>query len=66
MLIRQEFIESINSHISDIYFKITNKGPLSVRFKSEYLNKTKEQLLNIFQNNIFFFHYIDKDTQRET
>ena len=52
MLIRQEFIESINSHISDIYFKITNKGPLSVRFKSEYLNKTKEQLLNMYQKNI--------------
>lgn len=52
MLIRKEFIENINSYIDDIYFKITGKGPLSVRFKSEYLNKTKEQLLNLYQKNI--------------
>lgn len=52
MLIRKEFIENINSYIDDIYFKITGKGPLSVRFKSEYLNKTKEQILKLYQKNI--------------
>lgn len=52
MLIRQEFINNINSYIKDIYFKITGKGPLSVHFKSEYLNKTKEQLLKLYQKNI--------------
>ena len=36
MLIRSEFINNINSYISDIYFKITGKGPLSINYKSEY------------------------------
>lgn len=52
MLIREEFINNINSYISDIYQKITGKGPLSVRYKSEYLNKNKEQLLKMYQKNI--------------
>lgn len=52
MLIRKEFIANINFYIGDIYFKITGKGPLSVHYKSEYLNKTKEQLLKLYQKNI--------------
>ncbi|MBE6154763.1 MAG: DNA replication/repair protein RecF [Firmicutes bacterium] len=52
MLIRSEFIENINSYISDIYFKITGKGPLSINYKSEYKGKTKEQLLSMYEKNI--------------
>jgi len=52
MLIRREFINNINSYVSDIYLKITGKGPLSVRYKSEYLNKNKEQLIKMYQKNI--------------
>lgn len=52
MLIRSEFINNINSYISDIYYEITGKGPLSIRYKSEFLGKTKEQILKIYQKNI--------------
>ena len=52
MLIRSEFINNINSYISDIYYKITGKGPLSINYKSEYKNKTKEQLMNMYEKNI--------------
>jgi DNA replication and repair protein RecF len=50
--IREEFINNINSYISDIYFKITGKGPLVVRYKSEFLGKSKDQLLKMFDKNI--------------
>ncbi len=51
MLIRQEFINNINSYIEDIYYEITKKGKLKIKYKSEYLNKTKEQLLHMYQKN---------------
>jgi len=51
MWIRRDFINNINSYISDIYFKITKKGLLKVHYKSEYSNKTKEQLLNMYEKN---------------
>ncbi len=50
--IRKKFIENINTYISDIYFSITNKGQLSLNYKSEFKNKTKEQLLKIYAKNI--------------
>lgn len=50
--IREDFINNINSYIADIYFKITKKGSLSVLFKSEYLHKSKEQLLKLYEKNI--------------
>lgn len=52
MSIREEFINNINSYISDIYFEITGKGPLSIHYKSEFLGKNKEQLLKLYQKNI--------------
>ncbi len=52
MLIRDEFINNINKYISDIYFKITKKGTLSVNYKSEFKGKTKENLLKMYQKNI--------------
>ncbi len=50
--IRQNFILDINKYISDYYYKITNKGVLFLNFKSEYKNKTKEQILNMYAKNI--------------
>ncbi|MCX4254452.1 MAG: DNA replication/repair protein RecF [Bacilli bacterium] len=50
--IREEFINNINSYISDIYYKITQKGHLSINYKSEYKGKKKEQLLNMYAKNI--------------
>ena len=45
MLIREEFINNINSYISDIYYKITHKGSLKLIYKSEFIGKNKEVLL---------------------
>ena len=52
MKIREEFIENINSYISDIYTQITHKGTLKVIYKSEFLKKSKETLQKMFEKNI--------------
>ena len=52
MLIRDEFINNINSYISDIYYEITHKGSLKLVYKSEFKAKTKEMLLKMFEKNI--------------
>ena len=50
--IRQSFINDINKYISDYYYKITQKGTLTLKYKSEFNAKTKEQILNMYQKNI--------------
>ena len=52
MWIRTEFINNINSYISDIYYEITHKGTLKVVYKSEFINKSKESILKMFEKNI--------------
>ena len=52
MLIREEFINNINSYISDIYYEITHKGTLEVVYKSEFMGKQKETILKMFAKNI--------------
>ena len=52
MLIRDEFINNINSYISDIYYDITKKGNLKITYKSEFKGKTKENILKMFEKNI--------------
>lgn len=52
MLIREEFINNINTHISDLYYQITGKGQLSIKYKSEFLGKNKEQLQKMYNKNI--------------
>lgn len=52
MWIREDFINNINSYISDIYYEITHKGTLKVVYKSEFLEKNKEDLLKMFEKNI--------------
>lgn len=51
MKIRKSFINEINSYISDIYYKITHKGHLSVNYKSEFMGKSKLELLNMYKKN---------------
>jgi len=51
MEIRKSFINEINSYISDIYYKITHKGHLSVNYKSEFMGKSKLELLNMYKKN---------------
>ncbi len=50
--IRRDFITKINTYIKDIYYKITNKGDLVIKYKSEFSGKNKDQLLNMYQKNI--------------
>ncbi len=49
---RSNFIVTINSYIADIYQAITHKGILSIKYKSEFLNKNSDQLLNLYTKNI--------------
>ncbi len=50
--IREYFIHQINEYIGEYYLKITNKGPLTLKFKSEFKNKTKAQLQKMYTENI--------------
>ena len=49
---RKNYIESINNYIGDIYYSITQKGFLSLNYKSEFKNKKPEQILNMYSKNI--------------
>lgn len=46
---RQEFIDEINEYIGKIYKNIFGSGILSVKYVSDYNNKSKEDLLNKYQ-----------------
>lgn len=50
--IRKDFINNLNPYIKDIYYKITKKGELKINYKSEFKDKTKEQLENMYNKNI--------------
>ena len=52
MWIREDFINNINSYISDIYYEITHKGTLKVVYKSEFAGKNKDHILKMFEKNI--------------
>lgn len=52
MWIREEFINNINSYISDIYYEITHKGTLKIIYKSEFKGKNKETIVKMFEKNI--------------
>lgn len=49
--IRDKFITEINSYIEDIYYKITHKGHLKLKYKSEFLGKNKDGLLHMYAKN---------------
>ena len=50
--LRKNFISLMNSNLSSIYEKIMEKGILKVNYKSDFENKTKEQLLKIYKKNL--------------
>ncbi len=52
MIKRKNFIDNINSYISDIYYQITHKGNLKIVYKSEFKDKNVENLIKMFNKNI--------------
>lgn len=49
--IRKEYIELINEHITDIYQNIFEYGNLSVKYKSDYLNKDNKKVMEEYRKN---------------
>ncbi len=49
---RKRIIDLINLKIGDYYKKITKNDKLKINYKSDYENKTKDQLINLYQKNI--------------
>ncbi|MBQ3021584.1 MAG: DNA replication/repair protein RecF [Bacilli bacterium] len=52
---RKKFINNINDIISNIYNKLGGKGKLFIKYKSDYDDLDKEEILKIYNK------YIDKD-----
>ncbi len=50
-LIRKEYIDKINSYISDIYRNIFEYGELKINYKSIYTNKSMDKMLEMYQKN---------------
>ncbi|NMA50770.1 MAG: DNA replication/repair protein RecF [Mollicutes bacterium] len=50
--IRENYIEMINSNISQIYKNIFGYGELTVKYESFYNNKTKEELIAFYKKNL--------------
>jgi len=50
--IREDFINEINSYIEDIYFKITHKGHLKLKYKSDFKGKSASTLRAMYHKNI--------------
>ena len=48
---RKEFIDDISIYITDIYKSITNLDDLKLVYKSDYLNKTKEEILKAYKRS---------------
>jgi len=46
---RRRYIDLINSHISDLYYQIANKGLLEVKYISDYKNKSREDILKDYR-----------------
>lgn len=49
---RQEFLSQINQHINVLYEKITGIQGLEIRYYSDYSEKSREQLLKMYQNSL--------------
>ena len=48
---RNDFINSINNYITDIYGSIFNNNTLKIKYISSYKNKTKEEILEMYKKN---------------
>ena len=49
---RKQFIDDISEYISNIYENITNKSDLKLVYKSDFLNKTKEEILKSYKRSV--------------
>lgn len=49
---RKNYIALINEQIASIYEKIVGKGNLQVKYSSDYANKSKEDLLEMYKKNL--------------
>ena len=49
---RKNIISSISEKIQSIFFDIMKKGSLKIKYVSDYDNKTKEEILNIYKKNL--------------
>lgn len=49
---REKYISIMNSFIGSIYESIVGCGTLKVKYNSDYKEKTKEEILNIYQKNL--------------
>lgn len=49
---RAEFINNISKYIEDNYKKIAKKDGLNLVYKSDFINKTKEELLKIYKREL--------------
>ena len=49
---RNDFINSINKHINDLFFKITNSSELIVKYISDFNDITKEKILESYKQSL--------------
>lgn len=49
---REEYIALINKYIEEIYLKIATSGKLKVNYISDFKNKSKEELLRLYNKNL--------------
>ena len=47
--IRKDYIDEINDYLSKVFFKITKKESLKIKYVSNYENKTKEELIKQYK-----------------
>lgn len=50
--IREKYINLINHYIGDIYLNISGSGILKIVYTSDFSNKTREELINIYNKNL--------------
>ena len=49
--LRKEFVENINEYINDYYQDIFNSGNLLIKYVSDYNNKNKEEIVEMYNKN---------------
>jgi len=49
---RKKYIELINQYILKIYKKIAINGELKIKYTSDFLNKTKEELISMYNKSL--------------
>lgn len=50
--IRKDYIAQMSRNVGSIYERIAMEGVLKVNYNSDYANKTKEELLKVYQKNL--------------